>query len=319
MSNSKTYAAYFPYKYGHAGKGIEYDFCGDESYIDYDEYFSMSLKTYLDYLEDRYIAYCDMTSSNSLKLDAEQPHSLLNNSKIFNQESFEALLIDKYNAQKEFKDTDPWYGFILLNSEFISSFLSKLGQNNSINRNILDYLFNKNKYLTGSINNSTGTTSNVTINTYSPTIEKDGNMISNPNYTNRDFYIGVGDYADINNENLTYSFRYTEFKKKTRRFQYLVNKIQIFAPLGTMFYLNRNLQPIYVNKEYQLGQDSTIGVYELDTENYVNIHYLTFPRDAIPKIYTWNDSTQSLQESNDTEASIVVTYYYDNLMELPAE
>ena len=312
MSYCKTYAGYYPYATTNGGRGKEYNFQIEESYIDYDKYFSCSLNTYLDLLEERYSAYCSINNINSLKINNTEENSLLNNCKIFNQKAFESFLITKYLEQKAQADTNPQYGFICLNDDFISNFLNSINNslNISTNRTILKYLFNKNQYLQEIIQNDNPLTSIINIQTYAET---------DSNYIDRDFYIGVGDHADVNNQNITYEFRYTEYKTKIKKFQCLVNKLQIFAPLGTVFYLNRALHPIYITQELQLGSDEKIGFYELNTENYANIYYLTFPKEAIPKDCEWNDSTHTFNINGNPNKSIIVTYYYDDVMELQEE
>lgn len=105
-------------------------------------------------------------------------------------------------------------------------------------------------------------------------------------------------------EEIEYLLNYVEYNKKLQKIKHRIESIYISAPIGTIFYINRVLNPICITQ--RANSNSYHGIYELNVDDLLRIKYITFPANAIP------GSGEYLDPGNTTERSIQVSFSYDD-------
>ena len=302
MLRTKIFETYYPNAAGIAdeykGNGKEYDLyeiAQDQELIDYDDYYHSTFDSFWSDLLNRYEAYKIIKPTANWFNDTET-YSFKNN--------FQKKLLKKYRSQQENKGSNPYWCYVKMND---SSFYKEIaGATSGLKYDCIEFLINQNKYIDASNK----------IQTY-------GN--SNPNYKNVDFYMGIDEFKDLNESSTIQKFHYYEFKSNPKPMvvQHKVSSIRIDAPLGTVFYLNHVLNPVYVSKYANPWIiDTTKGVYTLDLEDYLDLRYITFPKDAIPDYYQIDpDTGEAITDSSGKvivdqdkmkELGWTVSYQYDD-------
>lgn len=322
MIRAKVYDTYYPYRVktdevngyiNENGEGIEY--CLDnteEETIDYNNYYHSSFDLFWDNLLNRFEQY------KNVKPDID--YDLATKKTIFQN-----ILLNIYEQQKLNKFSDPYYCYVdMLSDNFKNICTTENSSVSSLNLNIdinlLEFLINQNLYIKPKyipcdhdtvkpgVNYYIQEGTNPIIytlvededfNTFTPGVDyflldscyidnvqnSDYEVIRN-SYKDVKFYMGVDKFEDLNGQ-IVQKFHYYEFKLKSRKIQHRIKQLRIDAPIGTTFYLNRVLHPITVY-QYQNSfmKDNTKGYYIIEPEDYINIKYITFPKDAIIKYET---------------------------------
>lgn len=272
------------------GNGKEYDLyeiAQDQELIDYDDYYHSTFESFWNDLLKRYEAY-KIVKPITDYFDDTETYSF--------KDDFQEKLLEKYYSQQENKGANPYWCYVKMND---SSFYEEIaGTTSGSKYNCIKFLIDQNEYIDTSNN----------IQTYES---------SDSNYKNVDFYMGVDEFQDLNEASTIQKFHYYEFKSNPKPMvvQHKISSIRIDAPLGTVFYLNHVLNPIYVSKYTNPWIiDTTKGVYTLELEDYLDLRYITFPKDAIPSYYQIDSNTGEIIVDQDKmeELGWTVSYQYDD-------
>ncbi len=291
MLRTKIFETYYPNTEENEGNGKEYDLyeiAQDQELIDYDDYYHSTFESFWSDLLNRYEAYKIIKSTEEELFDDTETYSFKND--------FQEKLLEKYRSQQENKGSNPYWCYVKMND---SSFYEEIaGATSGLKYDCIEFLINQNKYIDASNN----------IQTYGS---------SNSNYKNVDFYMGIDEFKDLNESSTIQKFHYYEFKSNPKPMvvQHKISSIRIDAPLGTVFYLNHVLNPIYVSKYANPWIiDTTKGIYTLELEDCLDLRYITFPKDAIPDYYQVDSNTGETIVDEDKMESLgwTVSYSYDD-------
>lgn len=119
--------------------------------------------------------------------------------------------------------------------------------------------------------------------------------------------ITPSDSTDIKN----YSLRYHEIEWVNQDIEPRISKINISAPMGTMFFLNGVFRPLYIsNWMNPLAPNVLYGVFNLDTNNIMPITRVFFPKEAAP-IFNYNNTVLKITQEQMENLEIIVTVYYE--------
>lgn len=290
MLRSVVYDTYCPY--AHGGDGLEYQLdLSEEDVIDYNDYYHSSFDTFWAGMVERFNAYRTTFPS---KVSGELTNYIT-------KEGFQAILLNIFNKQKEDRAKDPYFCYVQMDNE---AFYEKV---NKSTIELIQFLINQNQY--------------TIYNNDEKRFEIESFESGDTSYKDVKFYMGVDSFIDLNG-NTVNKFHYYEFKFNKKKIQHKIIRLVINAPIGTTFYLNRQLHPITVHN-YQSTNiiNGLKGEYVLEPENYVTLQYVTFPKDAIPKYKTcynekwkYGDPEDEIFRNINEEKDLnwTVSYIYDD-------
>ena len=283
------------YKGNNNGQGIEYNFiASDEDVIDYTNYYRVSFDSFWDTLNTRYNLYKTYIN-NGIEL-------------FLTKENFQQKLLEIYQERLDSgeKNINPYYCYIKINDDsFYEKFISLTDVNK---KNLFKFLVDQNKYIKET--SGAGSTINYTVQTLTGG-DEDPEVYKN-SYKNADFYIGVNSFNDPITGIKTNLFYYYEFQIIKQKIQHKITKLQVNAPIGTTFFLNRELNPIVVTRYKNYNTlDKFQGEYILEPEDFVTLKYITFPRDTIPKLKQLNEHNV-LENVDLKQLCLTVSYIYDD-------
>lgn len=108
-----------------------------------------------------------------------------------------------------------------------------------------------------------------------------------------------------------YTLRYHEIEWINQDIKPRITKINISAPMGTMFFLNGVFRPLYIsNWMNPLAPNALYGVFNLDTNNIMPITRVFFPKEAAP-IFNYNNTILNITQEQMKNLEIIVTVYYE--------
>lgn len=85
-----------------------------------------------------------------------------------------------------------------------------------------------------------------------------------------------------------YEFKYHEIQYQGREMTNHVYKILITGPVGTAFLINHEPKLFYITEHLNpLSSNILEGKFELDTEGYIPIEYITFPAETVPELTSY--------------------------------
>lgn len=332
MIKAKVYDTYYPYRAksdsvnGYSteeGEGIEYNFdLTDEQVIDYGhDYYRVSFDTFWNTLDKRFNLYKTHIDKNAVLW--------------FSKAEFQNVLLSVYKEQEMNKSTNIYYSYVQMNN---STFYNKMlladnltTEEESSRLNILAFLINQNQYIKEEIKTIINGDEEEIKTVYSigtlTGTSSDPEQYQN-SYKNANFYMGVSSFQNPTTNDEINTFYYYEFHFLQKRIQHKITKLQINAPIGTTFFLNRELYPISISRYQTFPQkDNLFGIYTLEPDDYMTLSCITFPKDTIPK-YTktinWNwkpgDPESDREISVDyTTLGISVSFLYDDDYDVPYE
>ena len=237
-----------------------------EKKIDYSNYYTMTSNTFLTTILER---QQNCLFKNKWFSDLTEKFQNISNL----EEYLLTCIKDIYEERKN--QNLSYYYFIPMVSliEIINDSIPNDYQDKADIQNDINYIFNFNKYNTGTIYDNYDETSS--------------------NYRAGQAFIGVNEIKDyskqLENEEITkvYNFSYYEFNYKEEEIYKSIYKIKLIGPVGTCFLLNYEPYLIYITSLVDPDaeiRDYTKGVYELDTQGQILLKSIIFPKDAVPEI-----------------------------------
>lgn len=321
MLRTKIFETYYPNlnssgEINNNGTGKEYDLqeiSNEQLTIDYDDYYHSTFDTFWKNFLNRYYYYKETKELNgelinvSVEISELEPESATYNEDYKNiveaklKANIQKLLLALYKTQENDK-SNPYWCYVKMNDEQFynpsADFKDAWSIDGWSDLSWIEFIINQNQYFEGK------------------NVEEFSAEDNLGDYKDVDFYMGVNEFDDLNGQKVQ-MFHYYEFKKNAsiKKVQHKISNIRIEAPLGTVFYLNRELHPIYVSKYANPWIiDTTKGIYTLELEDYLDLRYITFPKDAIPDYYQLDPNTGEtiIDQNKMEELGWTVSYQYDD-------